>query len=110
MAYNTKSMTQDTYLQLVSGTLYQAGTGIRAIVKEIILCNTNNSNVSVWMYYYKTGGVEARGTILNGVSLASGETKILSLSSVLNAGDKITGLAGTADKVTVYISGIEENV
>jgi hypothetical protein len=111
MAYTTKVMTQNTYLQGTSTVaLYTVGTGIRSIVKEMILCNTNNSAVAVTVYYYAYGGTEAKGTILSAVSLAAGETKMLSLSSVLNAGDKITGFAGIADKVSIYISGIEENV
>ncbi len=111
MAYKTKAMCQDTYLQATSAVaLYTVLAGIRAIVKEIILCNTHTAAIAVTMYYKKTGGTEAKGTFLSAVSLAAGETKLLSLSSVLNAGDTITGFAGTTDKVTVSISGIEENI
>jgi hypothetical protein len=110
MAYQTKAMCQDTYLQAATAVLYTVPAATRSIVKEIILCNTDTNAIAVTMNYLKDGGTLAKGTILSAVSFAAGETKILSLSSVLNAGDAVKGLAGTADKVTVSISGIEENV
>lgn len=110
MAYKSKAMCQDTYLQVATAVLYTVPAGYRSIVKEIILCNTDVNAITVTMNYLKIGGILARGTILNTYSIAAGETKMLSLSSVLNVGDQIKGLASIVDKVTVYISGIEENV
>ncbi len=110
MAYKTKAMCQDTYLQVATAVLYTVPAGTRSIVKEIILCNTHTVAITVTMNYLKSGGTLAKGTILSAVSLAAGETKQLSLSSVLDVGDAVKGLASVADKITVSISGIEENI
>jgi hypothetical protein len=110
MAVKAKSMVQDQYLQGSTTVYYTVATGLQAIVKEIILCNTDTGAITVTLNYLKTGGTLAKGTILSAYSIAAGETKILSLSSVLNAADTIKGLASTADKVTLYVSGVEINV
>jgi hypothetical protein len=107
---NSKNMIQDTYLPGAAAALYTVPAGYRDVVKEIILCNTDVNPIVISIYYLKNAGTLAKGTILDSVSLNAHETKTLSLSSVLNAGDAIEGVAGTADKVAIYASGYEENV
>jgi len=108
--FNSRAMVQDTYLPAADAALYTVAAGYRGIVKEIILCNTDVAARTVTICFMKGGGTLAKGTVLNAYSLAPNESKILSLSSVLNATDAIHGVASAANVVTILASGIEENV
>lgn len=83
------------------------------IVKQVVACNTDSSSAYTFSLYCLEGGDTSAGAadlILNGVSLAAGETKIINLSLVLRAADSQTlyAVANVANKITLTLSGIEE--
>lgn len=95
--------TTDTVLATIPST-----AGSYGIIKEILLINTTATAVAVTL---GVNGTAAANQIVN-VSVpgnGAGSTAnlvALALSTVLNAGDTIHGLQGTASAVTVEISGI----
>lgn len=89
-------------------TYYTAGTGVTAIVKEIVLCNTHTAAITVDVHIIPTGGSGAvANQIFQDLALQAGETKMFSVSEVLTAGYFIQALASTADKVALTVSGVE---
>jgi hypothetical protein len=72
-------------------------------VKEIILCNTGGSDVTVTI---KFGVSESELAILSAKTIKAGETKIISMSAVLNAAEVIDGGDNTGGVVDALISGI----
>ena len=96
------------------------GNVTSAIIKEIILCNTSASDVTVDLDFAQdidappTSDV---GAIFRGFSLAAKETKIIPLSLVValsdlrSFGDQsevLFGKASSDNSVTVRISGVEK--
>lgn len=107
-------MTTNTIKQLVAPTalsatttttLYTAPASTKTIIKEILLCNTDTVARTVTMFV-GTGSAVAN-TILSALSLAPGETKFITLSTVLNTGEFIKGGASSASVVSCTISGVE---
>lgn len=107
-------MTTNTIKQLVAPTalsatltttLYTVPASTKAIIKEIALCNTDSAARTVTMYV-GTGSAVAN-TLLSAVSLAAGETKLITLSTVLNTGEFIKGGASSASVVACTVSGVE---
>jgi hypothetical protein len=107
-------MTTNTITQLVAPTalsdtltttLYTVPASTKAIVKEVLLCNTDTVARTVTLYL-GTGSATAN-TILSAQSLAAGETTILTLSTVLNPGEYIKGGASATSVVAITVSGVE---
>lgn len=107
-------MTTNTIKQLVAPvalsattttTLYTAPASTKAIIKEVLLCNTDTSSRTVTMQVGT--GTAVANRILSAVSLAPGETKFITLSTVLNTGETITGGASSASVVSCVVSGVE---
>jgi hypothetical protein len=77
------------------------------IVKQIVLCNTTGSAVTVSLSVVPSGGTGgAANRIVGGLSLAANETRIFDLALVMVTGDFITGVAGTTTAVTCHIHGL----
>lgn len=87
-----------------TGTIYGPVTA-KAIVAEILVCNTDTTDRTVTIY--AGSGTAVANTIVCGASVAAGETKVLSLSTVLDAGHYLKGLASAAAVVSVTASGVE---
>ncbi|MEK4640341.1 hypothetical protein NST14_29980 [Bacillus sp. FSL W8-0519] len=83
-----------------SATLATAVLGKTTIAKEITLTNTSGTSATVTILF---DGTE----ILAAKSVPPNETIVLALSSVLEPGDLITGIQGTANAIAVTISGVE---
>lgn len=107
-------MTTNTIKQLVAPTalsatltttLYTVPGATKAIVKEILLCNTDTVPRTVTIYFGT--GSAAANTALSAISIGAGETKFVTLSTVLAAADTIKGGASTAAVVACTISGVE---
>lgn len=87
-------------------TLYGAvAASTKVIVKEVLLCNTDTSARTVTLYVGTATG--AANTVLSALSLAAGETKFISLSTVLVTGDYIKGGASAGSVVSCTISGVK---
>ncbi|MDG1603847.1 hypothetical protein P7D05_13565 [Bacillus paranthracis] len=83
-----------------SATLATATSGKTTIVKEIIVTNTSGTEATVTISF---DGTE----VIVGKKIPPNDTVIYRLSSVLEAGDLITGSQGTAGAIAVTISGVE---
>lgn len=84
-----------------SATLYTAPATGRAFVKALTLCNKTATDATVTLLL---AGTEV---IYQHVVKANDTLTIPFLDQVLEAGETITGLSGTASAITYYISGRE---
>ncbi|MCD9024304.1 hypothetical protein [Cohnella silvisoli] len=102
MALTKKKMYAGT-LATGSATLYTAPAA-GAMVKEVVATNKTAVAVNVTI-------VIAGVSVLTGYTLDVAGTKdatvILALSTVINSGDLITGLASAGSSVDCIISGVE---
>lgn len=105
MANTAKSLSSTALTATTTTVLYTVPAATATIVKEILLCNTDSAACTVTLQAGGTTGVADR--ILSAVSLAAGETKFVSLSTVLSTGQTITGGASSASVVGCKISGVE---
>jgi len=81
-------------------TLYTVPASTTAIVKEIVLCNKTASDATVTITFDGTN-------IISGKTVKTNDTYVIEFHSILGAGKIIAGLAGTANAIDYYISGIE---
>jgi len=81
-----------------------------AIIKQIIVCNTDSSARTFTLYLDTNSTAAASETLFNAVSLAVNETKIINTSIVLRADkdQKIMAMASVGSKVTLTLVGLEE--
>lgn len=101
-----KQLLAPTALSATTTTaLYTVPASTKTIVKEILLCNTDTVARTVTMFF--GSGTAADNTILSAITLQAGETRFVTLSSVLIAADKISGGASSASVVSCTISGVE---
>lgn len=93
--------------------IYNAGaSAITTIVKQIMVCNTDTSATITFSLCLlgsgDTSATEPGDLIFSAVALDPGETRLINLSLVMVASEKIYGKASTASKITITISGIVE--
>lgn len=103
--YSIKSLA-DGQLPNAKGTLYTVPGSTQAIVKTIILVNTDTSARTVNLYV-NTG--TSRKIIPVDTELGVGYSLIFDDELTLEAADLIEGDASVASKVDYYIGGIEES-
>lgn len=75
-------------------------------ITEIIVCNTDSSAVTLTLQI-RTGASAATTHIFSARSFAANTTEVFALNTILEAGEIISALAGTASKLNVRISGYE---
>jgi hypothetical protein len=108
MAFTQKRLAGPVAMETSATDLYTAPSETTTIVKQIMLCNTDDEEArTATLHVAASGSVAAGNTIFQAISLDPNETVILNLSLVLADGEKISGLASNA-AVTITISGIEE--
>lgn len=83
-----------------SATLYTVPASTKTILKEITLCNKTNTSTTATI---NVNGV----TIVGGKTIPKNETYVIELHSIIEVGKIIEGLAGMANTIDIYISGIE---
>lgn len=94
-----------------SATLYTAPTGTTpqpqyTRITEIILANTHNAAVTVTLYVVPSGGsVGDSTTIFPTTSIPANTRWKEKCATIINTGGTLRGLAGTADKVCITVSG-----
>lgn len=89
-------------------TLYTVPASVSTIIKEIILCNTTSTAATISISAVPSGGTAGvANRIIAGFSVAANDTKTVPLSTVLNTGDFLSALQGTASAITVTTSGVE---
>lgn len=102
-----KQLSQTALTATLTTTLYTAPASTKCIIKEILLCNTDAVARTVTI---RAGASPATGvisTLLSALSVGAGETKFVTLSTVLEATHLITGGASTGAVVSCTISGVE---
>lgn len=101
LLYTPIQIYKGTLTAVLTTNLYAAPS--KVLIKEILLCNTSSGVVAVTLKYGVAG---SELTMLSAKTLQAGETKIISLSTVLNAVEVIDGGDNTGSVVDVIISGI----
>jgi hypothetical protein len=99
MADTLKTLYKGT-LGTGSATLYAVPASTTTIVKEIILCNKTASATTASIAF-------DGGNIVAAKSIPANETLVIELHSILETTKIITGMAGTASAIDVFVSGIE---
>ena len=108
-SYTEKRLVQGTLLTGQAVTLYRClSPTVSTIIKEISVCNTTDSPFTFSLYAVVNGQVVAdRYAVFKTVTMQPNETKIFGLSTVLETGDFISGLASTTGVLSVAASGVE---
>ncbi len=96
----------DGQLAATIGDLYVVPANTTAIVRSVMLVNTDSGSRTVNLYFKKSGGT-ARRLITKDKSLAAGESVALEAVLTLAAGDAIQGDASSAAKVDYSVFGVE---
>ena len=101
-----------------NGTLYTApsvssptGATQGALLKSIVLCNTDSAAHTATIYLVESGGsAAANRAILSGATIAAATTTILTFpddTCPMDSGETVQGLADSASKVTYRINVVE---
>ena len=75
-------------------------------ITEIIVCNTDSSACTLTLQI-RTGASAAATHIFSAVSFAANSTTVVALDTIMEAGEIISAVAGTASKLNLRISGSE---
>lgn len=100
MAVVAKRLAKGTF-GTTSASLYPVPAGATTLVKAVTLCNKTATAATVTLLF---GGTEV---IYQHTIKPNDTITIPFLDQILQAGEAITGLAGTANAITYYISGKE---
>ena len=100
-----KKLSQTELTATLTTLLYTVPASTQGIIKEIMLCNTDS--VARTVTIYAGTGTAVVDTIIDAVSVASGETQFYTLSTVLDAAEIISGGASVGSVVSCTISGVE---
>lgn len=89
------------------GVLYTVPTGVKALVKDILLHNTTATDAVVTLHFVPSGGTVGTTNQILSYTVTAKDTVSIDLGGVLEAGETIQGIQTTASAVTVYVSGVE---
>jgi len=105
MGNTVTQLDQSALTATLTTLLYTVPASTSTIVKEILLCNTDT--VSRTVTITAGDGTVVKNTILDALPISAGETKFITLSTLLNAAETISGGASSAAVVSCTISGVE---
>lgn len=108
MATTAKRLAQNTVAASAT-TYYTCPASTRAVLGEVILCNTSTTTAcTVTLHLVASGGsAGVTNMVLNAYAIGPKETKILALKAVIEAGGTLQALASSAGVVCLTASGIE---
>jgi hypothetical protein len=108
MAFTEKRLSGPTNLTLnTETTLYTCPASTSCIIKQIVICNTNNSSINFSFSLVPYGQSAATpNRLFYNLSVEANETIFLDVSQTLTAGDFLSALSSQSN-VTVTISGVE---
>mgnify|MGYP003644014678 CR=1 FL=1 len=90
-------------------TLYTVPASTTAILKQITLCNVSANNRTVQLYVVPNGGTAGvANALLYDMTVDATSTMFVNLSSVMETGATLQGLASVAAAITIHSSGIQE--
>jgi len=87
-------------------TVFTVATGYQWTVKQIIVCNTDGVDRTFNLGYNATAATAANCFVWQ-LPIAAYDTVVLDTALVFDAGVTLTGLADTASKVNVAVTGWE---
>jgi hypothetical protein len=99
MAITAKVLARGT-LTDASATLYTVPAATKAVITNIVFCNTDSSGQTITL---ELDGVD----LTKDLAIPAKTTITLDLRQVLDAADLIEGVASTTSVVTFHISGVE---
>lgn len=86
---------------------YTVPTGYRTIAREINICNTTSSSLTVSIHFVASGGsADTTNAIIYGATIQGNKWIDLSGEHILNVGDFIQ-IVGSASGLSMYGSGEE---
>jgi hypothetical protein len=107
-AYNLKRMTNPTQLGTTASSVYTAGSGVTAVVKQLLATNTTATASTVSVHLVPSSGTTTTANLIfAAVPVPANSTLIIDLSQVLNTGDQLFAFAGNATTVNLTVSGYE---
>jgi hypothetical protein len=89
------------------GDIYTVSTGKNSVVKSIVICNTDTSDRSVYLYAVPSGGSAAVANMIFADTVKTMETKVIGPDIFLEAGAKVRGYASAASVVGCRVSALE---
>jgi hypothetical protein len=110
MAVTAKCLLEAKYAENSETTQYTAGAGVRTIVDKFTATNVSAGAAALTVKLVASGDTAStEETIIKEKSLAAGETYTFPevVGQVLNAGDFVSTLAGTASAIVIRMSGRE---
>ena len=110
MTTTAKCLLEAKYAESSETTQYTAGTGTRTIIDKFTGTNVTASAATLTVKIIASGGTaSADETIVYQKTIAAGETYTFPevTGQILNAGDFLSTLAGTASAIVVRMSGRE---
>lgn len=80
-----------------------------SVIKSAVACNTTGAAVTFTVTVTKNGGGAV--TIINGLSLAGGDSTVLSeiVGAMLGPGDKVSAQASAGASISVVITGTDNS-
>lgn len=108
-----KSLVDGTSIGASLATMYITPALTKTRVSEVIMTNSHNSAVTVAAHAIPSGGSATNGNKIldgqapDGTVLSAGQTTIIPLSMVLEAGGFLQFAAGVAGVVGLRVSGVE---
>lgn len=108
MSVTARPLSVAAYLPAADTELYKAN-GVRTILDKVTAYNSDASAIVVAFNLIPSGGAAGASNKVVSKSVAAGETYTFPevCGHVLEAGGSLSGVAGTADKVVVRVSGRE---
>jgi len=91
-------------------THYTVPASTTTIVKQIALCNTSASNITIDVHLVPSGGTAgAANALVYNLAVDSLSTLFVNVAAVMDVGDFISAKANVAASVTMHSFGIEES-
>lgn len=89
------------------GVIYTVPAGQKVIVKQIVLANVTSSAATISISLVPSGGTAGNANrIVPGVGVNGNSVVVIDMAQVMNAGDFLSAVQGTAGAITVTISGV----
>lgn len=105
--YTPKRLIEGSALTNALATYYTAGTAYGAILKELVLVNTDSVARTVTAHIIPLAGAAGVPTTILSETLQPGEPRVYALSSVIPLGSFIQAVASAGAVVAISASGIE---
>jgi hypothetical protein len=88
--------------------LYTVPAGKTVILKDITICNTSSTDATISLSIVPSGSTAGTANrILANLKVTANSIVDITLSQVMNEGDFLSAVQGTAGAITVVISGVE---